>query len=83
MTLLCNFQVDLSHMGERFSLDYRSYFADDLPQLEPLVQDGLVEPLTADGQVRMTPNGLPFVRLAAMAFDRYLDQGKARYSKTL
>ncbi len=83
MTLLCNFQVDLSQMGERFSLDYRSYFADDLPQLEPLVQDGLVEPLIEDGQVRMTSNGLPFVRLAAMAFDRYLDQGKARYSKTL
>lgn len=83
MTLLTNFQVDLAELGRRFDLDYRNYFADDLLQLQPLVADGLLEPLDDKGLVCMTRNGLPFVRLAAMAFDRYLDQAKARYSTTL
>jgi oxygen-independent coproporphyrinogen-3 oxidase len=40
--------------------------------------------LTVDGHtVRMTPEGQPFVRLAAAAFDAYVAGGKGRHSSAV
>lgn len=83
MSLLCNFQVDLAATGARFGLDWREAFGDDLARLDALEADGLLTRPGDDGILRMTTLGLPFVRLACMTFDQYLEQGKAQYSRTL
>lgn len=83
MSLLCNFQVDLGALGERFGLDWRAAFGDDLSRLAPLEADALLVRPTRDALLRVTPLGRPFVRVACMAFDQYLDSGKAQYSRTL
>lgn len=83
MSLLCNFQVDLGALGSRFNLDWRGVFQAALDRLAPLEEDGLITRPGADGVLRVTPLGRPFVRIACMAFDEYLHVGEARYSRTL
>jgi oxygen-independent coproporphyrinogen-3 oxidase len=83
MSLLCNFQADLDEIGRRFDLDWRGAFDDDLERLGPLEADGLLVRPGEGGLLRVTPLGRPFVRIACMAFDRYLEEGGARYSRTL
>lgn len=88
MSLLCNFWVDLDASSQRFDLDWRHVFADDLERLRPLVDDGLVERDEAGHQLTITTVGRAFVRLSCMVFDRYLDhaakpESNQRYSRTL
>ena len=75
--LMCDCAVDygalaLAAMGDAGALD------DASDALDALARDGV---LARDGRsIRMTPEGAPFVRLAAAAFDAYLAAAKARHS---
>ncbi len=56
-------------------------FAEELDRLRPLAED---EILTLEsGRITITENGRPFVRLAAAAFDTYLNVGEKRHSKAV
>jgi oxygen-independent coproporphyrinogen-3 oxidase len=88
MSLLCNFWADLQAPAQRFGLDWRQVFADDLERLQPLQADGLLERDAAGHRLTITTVGRAFVRLVCMVFDRYLDHAAApkspqRYSRTL
>jgi oxygen-independent coproporphyrinogen-3 oxidase len=75
--LMCMFEVDYGAeaLAHGFAEDA---FDDASAKLEELAGQGL---LTLEKRrVTMTPEGLPFVRLAATAFDAYLDKGAARHS---
>ncbi len=75
--LMCDFALDfgalaLSKTGDDTALD------DAIQQLDDLARDGV---LVREGRkVRITRAGEPFVRLAAAAFDAYLDRDTARHS---
>ncbi len=75
--LMCDFEVDygsiaLSHGFHVGALDDAAAVLDDL------ARDGVV---TREGRlVRVTLEGRPFIRLAASAFDAYLDKQAARHS---
>jgi oxygen-independent coproporphyrinogen III oxidase len=60
----------------RSTIDARVYFADELIQLAPLADAGLVE-VDADA-VRVTAAGWYVVRAVAMLFDRHLKAGPSR-----
>ena len=64
-------------------MDFRSYFAEEMRDLEALAEDGLVE-LQPDWIV-VTPKGRLLVRAVCMLFDRYLrtSRERARYSKVI
>jgi len=81
LDLSCNLRLDFA----RFSVEHGFAFADrfgaELQQLSVLADDGLIE-LDDDG-IRVTPTGRFLVRVVCMAFDRYLDADRARYSRTV
>jgi oxygen-independent coproporphyrinogen-3 oxidase len=65
------------------SIEFASYFSNELEALQPLVDQGLVE-VDAAG-IQVTSMGWYFVRAVAMVFDRYLqtDLNRTRFSKIL
>src|SRR5262249_35304928 len=75
--LMCDFAVDLAACDGAGKIDFTA----PVETLAPLCAEGLV---AIDGAgVTITESGRPFVRLAAAAFDAYLDQGAARHSRAV
>ena len=78
--LMCDLAVDLDDIARRHGGD-GAQFATELVALSPLATQGY---LAIDGRrITVTDAGRPFVRLAASAFDTYLEQGKARHSRAV
>jgi oxygen-independent coproporphyrinogen-3 oxidase len=75
--LMCDFCVDYGEIAQEhgFAIDAFDGARAPLAQLE---SDGVVE--TAGRRVRVTERGRPFVRLAAAAFDAYLEASAVRHS---
>lgn len=68
-TLLCRMWLDLDELSERWKIDARSYFAQELGQMNRLVEDGLVE--FDQRQLKLTATGRLLARAVAMVFDSY------------
>lgn len=83
MALMCQGQVLFESIELAWMLDFPSYFASELAQLDALAQDGLVR-VDAQG-IQVTAQGWYFVRAVAMVFDRYLqsDRSRAKFSRIL
>ena len=81
--LTCHFRLSLESIEISYLIDFRSYFAEELAELEKLAEEGLVE-LQPDW-ITVTPRGRLLVRVVAMTFDRYLrtSRERARYSKVI
>jgi oxygen-independent coproporphyrinogen-3 oxidase len=84
--LLCHTVVIKDEISREFSIDFDSYFADELRRLEPFRQDDLVH--LDRGEIRATWLGRIFIRNLAMIFDPYLEKqqlisNKPLFSKTL
>ncbi len=76
--LMCDFEVDLDAVASGESRAGANAFEDEIQSLTPLAAEGMV---TIEGhRIAVTEAGRPFVRLAAAAFDAYLQRGKARHS---
>ena len=69
--LMCNFHLDVAGIERRHGIDFASYFADSLRELdEGPVTHGFVR---RDARsIEVTPAGHLFVRNVCMAFDAYL-----------
>lgn len=70
MALMCHFEVSKEAIAEANLVDFDRYFARDLVQLRPFVDEGLVEETRE--WISITPRGKLLVRAIAMCFDRYL-----------
>ena len=83
MAIMCQGRVDIESIELAYLVDFRKYFAYEIEQLAPLVEQGLVE-MEPDG-IRVTPMGWYFVRAVAMVFDRHLqaDQATERFSRII
>ena len=83
--LMCHGRLDFARLGRRHRIDFGDYFADALPRLKRLEDDGLLE-FTKAG-IRATPRGRLLLRVIAMCFDRYLQpstgQDAPRFSRTV
>ncbi|WP_400769619.1 oxygen-independent coproporphyrinogen III oxidase [Methylosinus sporium] len=75
--LMCDFSVDFGAIAAAH--DFREdAFDDAVPRLSTLRDEGLV---ALDGRrLTIAPRGRPFARLAAAAFDAYLEAKAARHS---
>jgi len=82
-SLLCQSKLSFSDMAQRWGIDAREYFEQDLEDLSGLEADGLVE--VDEEKVMITPKGRFLSRVVAMRFDKYLRMGQtmARYSKVI
>lgn len=85
--LMCQGEIDIPALEERFEIEFNTYFEDSLQKLPDLVADGLVtiEP----ARIVATPRGRLLLRVIAMCFDRYLTQPapaaahRPRYSRVI
>lgn len=82
-SLICNFALSFSEMEQRYGIDFRDYFAEDLSAMLPLIGDGLVE-YHANGLV-VSAKGRLLIRNICMCFDRYLREkaSGARFSRVI
>jgi len=83
MALMCQGVLQYESIELAFLIDFRSYFARELEDLQELVGQGLV---VVNGQgIEVTAQGWFFVRAVAMVFDRYLqaDRNRSRFSKII
>jgi oxygen-independent coproporphyrinogen-3 oxidase len=82
--LMCNFQADLESITRQCRVDGEKYFASEIEDLAPLIDDDLI---TFDHQkITVTPTGRDFLRNIAMVFDAYLRSGESDgkvFSKTV
>ncbi|PWW46340.1 oxygen-independent coproporphyrinogen III oxidase [Melaminivora alkalimesophila] len=83
MAVMCQGEVLFEPMEEAWLIDFRSYFAAELEQLQELAEQGLVD-VREDG-IGVTALGWYFVRAVAMVFDRYLqaNRNRARFSRII
>ncbi len=86
--LMCHGRLDYARIGKRFDIEFREYFADALPRLQALAEDGLLTFNRVGFQA--TPKGRLLLRVIAMCFDRYLPATPApdapdapRFSRTV
>ena len=83
--LMCHGRLDYARIGNRFGIDFATYFADALPRLQALADDGLLA-FTRVG-LHATPKGRLLLRVIAMCFDRYLQPAaqsdSPRFSSTI
>ncbi|WP_423187653.1 oxygen-independent coproporphyrinogen III oxidase [Alishewanella sp. d11] len=80
--LICHFTLDIAGFSEQWQLaEFWQYFATSFAQLQPFIEDGLVE---VDAyKLQVTERGRLWVRSICACFDAYLQQGQQRYSKVV
>jgi oxygen-independent coproporphyrinogen-3 oxidase len=83
LSLMCNFELDLSQLENRFGVDYDTYFAREIRKLEETIEPGFYA--RQNGKLSITPLGRIFVRNICMVFDRYLEGATTKpiYSRTI
>ena len=70
--LMCQGEIDMATIENRYDIDFRNYFAASLQRLQALITDGLV--ILENGRIAATSRGRLLLRIIAMCFDRYLHQ---------
>jgi oxygen-independent coproporphyrinogen-3 oxidase len=82
LRLMCQFRLDKRNVERQYGIeDFDRRFADELAQLGPMADDGLVE-IDRD-RIEVTALGRLLVRNIAMSFDAYLGKSAVRYSRTV
>ena len=81
--LICQFRLSLESIELAYLIEFRKYFSQELQELKPLEDDGLVE--VQPDWIIVTPKGRLMVRIVCMVFDRYLRQSRQHegYSKVM
>lgn len=80
--LICHFKLDFAELQGRFGVDVPERFADEIAQLAPMVDDGLLS-IDASG-IQVHNAGRLLIRRVCMVFDEYLQEGnQIRYSKVI
>lgn len=72
--LMCHFSLTKAEIEEAYLLNFDSYFAHELYQLQHLEQDGMVQ-LRRD-RIDVTPTGRLLIRNIAAVFDKHLRSKK-------
>lgn len=79
--LMCDFSLDIAAIEHSFGIDFADYFHAVFPQLEQFARDGL---LTYNWDyIEVLPAGRLLIRHLCMAFDRYSQQSRERFSKVI
>ena len=71
MELLCHDQMIFAELDQAYDIDSQTYFAEELLELQPMVEDALLE-ISTEG-IHITEKGRLLVRNACMVFDTYLN----------
>jgi len=82
-SLICHFELVIEEVERDFGIEFKAYFADEIRDLEPMENDGLLT--VTDDRIRVTPAGKLLIRNICMVFDRYLREAATgqRFSKVI
>ncbi|MCW9013414.1 MAG: oxygen-independent coproporphyrinogen III oxidase [Gammaproteobacteria bacterium] len=83
MQLICHFNLNIPQFETKNNIEFKTYFADELKRLKPMIEDGLVT--LSNDQINVTSKGRLLIRNICMTFDRYLKKPQAteRFSKAI
>ncbi|MDE6886714.1 MAG: oxygen-independent coproporphyrinogen III oxidase [Helicobacteraceae bacterium] len=81
MKLMNNFILDIKHIENKFNINFKEHFKDNLQKLDEYINLGLVS--IDDDYIKITPTGAMLVRNIVMVFDEYLVSQDGRFSKTV
>jgi len=81
--LICHFNLTFSTIEEAFGIDFKTHFAEELQNLTPYIEDGLIE--LNEQRIQVTDKGGLLIRNICMVFDAYISrpQHKVSYSKVI
>ena len=85
--LICHFELNFDDINKQFGIHSQEYFAEELEQLKPMSEDGLLD--ISENTIRVSLAGRLLIRRICMTFDAYLKpsltkQGtEIRYSKII
>jgi oxygen-independent coproporphyrinogen-3 oxidase len=81
--LMCDFTLSMQNIETSYLINFKEYFSEELRELEPLEQAGLVQ-LEPDW-IQVTAKGRMLVRNVCMVFDAYLRQAQSttRFSRVI
>ena len=80
--LICHFSLSFNEVQQRFGVNPQQYFSEELEELAPMIEDGLLT-VSAIG-IRVHNAGRLLIRRICMVFDEYLKKGnQVRYSKVI
>lgn len=69
MQLICHFKLQFSLIEEKFSIDFKQYFAQELANYQKMQDDGLIS--IDNVQIVVQARGQLLIRNICMVFDRY------------
>jgi len=81
--LMTNLFLDIKETEELFEVNFHRHFADEIAQLQPFVDDGLV--MISKDAIEVSENARLLIRNVCMVFDEYLEkyQQGERFSKVI
>jgi oxygen-independent coproporphyrinogen-3 oxidase len=81
--LMCHFELSREAIDVAYLLDFDTYFAEEMAELEELQRAGLLR--IESNWISVTPKGRMLIRSICMVFDKYLRQtsDSGRYSRTI
>ena len=84
MELMSNFKIDIQRFNKLFDVNFNTYFADAIEELQPFADDNLLS--IDENQIVCSQTGTLLIRNIAMPFDAYMHQhsgSKKTFSKTV
>jgi oxygen-independent coproporphyrinogen-3 oxidase len=81
--LICHFKLDAKTIEQRFNIDFKEYFENELTSLTPMINDGLIT--LTNQSIEVQPQGRMLIRNICMQFDDYFQRQKEQplYSKVI
>jgi oxygen-independent coproporphyrinogen-3 oxidase len=80
--LICHFDLIFADVERLFGIDFRSYFAEEWPELKKMARDGLIQ--ISGAGIQVLPAGRLLVRSVCMVFDAHLNQqNRQRFSRVI
>ncbi len=84
MTLISSFRLDFEEVEEKYRIQFREYFQEEINQLTPMIEDGMlwIEQSNEQTTLAVTERGRLLIRCICMVFDKYLNSN-IKYSKVI
>lgn len=80
--LICHFELNIEVFSKRWQIvDFWQQFDDALQQLQPFIEDGLID--VTKKRIVVNAKGRLWVRSICACFDAYLSQSSQQYSKVV
>lgn len=80
--LISHFHINFAKLDAQWGIVFKEYFAKELPNLSPMIEDGLIE--LTDTDLFVTAKGRLLIRNICMVFDAYIKPGMTnRFSKVI